>query len=1367
MVIIISSTAKAQWNTQSPIPTNHSISGIGAPSSNRVYIATDNNSFDNSGSLFESTDGGNNWIAREVPVGSSSPFYGLFFLDSQNGWLYGNENYRTTDGGTTWSQLPFLGSTYFMKFYSQSFGLTTGNFGAYISRDGGLTWNTSPNDIYSFDFIDSQIGLGVSANGIYKTTDAGLTFTIVKTGAAESVKYLSSTVVVGIVDSMFVRSTDGGENWTTGNTADGRNNLVKVSNDIVLAWGRAGTFTDYDDRVFRSTDAGQTWDDLGEIMNVSAYSGSLAFSVTSPLNISSTDGAGNMFHSIDAGLNWSQVFTTPGGVLPNYLSSAVPFFADAQTGYFGYGPGFIIKTTDAGASWFQVSSGSGNSLSDMDRFANGDLIAVGENGTILRKVNGSSRWTIQLSVTQTNFKAVQVIGTSDVVAVDDAGKVFSSTDGGINWAGAGSIPQDLLAAEDINFTTLQDGWVIGQGYTSGALYHTTNGGSSWTAVTDFMGYYNSIDVQGSNIWVSNPGAAIYYRSTDNGNTWTEGSLPGQPYQIQDMDFYNESVGYAIGFAGQAFRSSDGGITWQTLPTPNQVDQLTDIYLVGQNELWISTNSNSVYYTANAGQSWAILNTGSQGFGLFTSVVANATGDAWAAGYQGFIEHFTGPPPPPLNQLPTASFNYNAYGLTIDFIDASSDIDGSIVSWNWSFGDGLFSTEQNPSHTYDTADTYIVWLNVTDDDGDTDSTLRIISVQPNPGGVFGDFVEVTPLDSVFITPQEEDFWVITTAPADFDIDGDLDIAVLGYYVVYNQSAEARLLMLVNNGPLDSVEWSFNYVNVPLGNLTTGESDMAWGDADGDGDLDLVVGSDDVTVIYRNDAGLLNLTDTVLPGYWEANSQAEFDLKSITWVDFDNDADLDLFIPSAFDMISFSFRTALMRNDGINGTGGFNFIEVDSVFPPTKHASSMWADFDNDTDLDLLLVNMVPNSTEGFIKRYRNEGNGSFFSENILDSLTVEHGEAQWGDYDNDGDLDILVAGNLTDGNGNYTLALRIYNNENDAYTPIEVISCVPCEGWFDLTAATWADYDSDGDIDILLAGNYNSGSNIEGRARIYTNNGNGVFTDSGNELPAPRASGDRGGTFSWLDLDSDGDLDYFIAGQYFVPGGNGLVEAQMHVYRNDTPALNNAPLTPTDLNATIQIDSTVLLSWTASSDDHTPTPAITYDIVVIRKGTHTPTRPGDFYNSYPVSTLTRLPEPGNISAVTEWSLTGLTDGQYEWRLRAVDAAYVGSTIAIGLFNIGTTDVETENNLPGVYSLAQNYPNPFNPSTMINYSIPNGGLVVLKIYNAIGEEVATLVNEYQQVGYYSTNFDAKNLSSGIYFYKLQVGGFVETKKMTLLK
>ena len=147
ILFLCASSVLAQWNTQSPVPTYLDVRGIGAPSAQRVFIATDDNSFDNSGALFESNDGGATWVQRNIPFSLGDPFYGLFFLDNQNGWAYGNDNYRTTDGGTIWTQLPFLGSTYFMKFYSSNFGLATGNFGQYISRDGGLSWEPSPNDI--------------------------------------------------------------------------------------------------------------------------------------------------------------------------------------------------------------------------------------------------------------------------------------------------------------------------------------------------------------------------------------------------------------------------------------------------------------------------------------------------------------------------------------------------------------------------------------------------------------------------------------------------------------------------------------------------------------------------------------------------------------------------------------------------------------------------------------------------------------------------------------------------------------------------------------------------------------------------------------------------------------------------------------------------------------------------------------------------------------------------------------------------------------------------------------------------------------------------------------------------------------------
>jgi hypothetical protein len=621
---------------------------------------------------------------------------------------------------------------------------------------------------------------------------------------------------------------------------------------------------------------------------------------------------------------------------------------------------------------------------------------------------------------------------------------------------------------------------------------------------------------------------------------------------------------------------------------------------------------------------------------------------------------------------------------------------------------------------------------------------------NSGAVFGDFTEISPADSLFVTPPDEDFWVIATASADYDYDGDIDIAVLGYYVVYNVSVEDKLILMRNEGSAGPEEWNFTYINVPLGTLTTGSSDMAWGDADGDGDFDLALGTDWNTVIYRNDEGTLVMTDTSLPGYWEDNSQAYFNLKSITWTDYDNDGDNDLLIPSVVDFNSLLYRTALMRNNGPDGTGGWVFTEVDSVFAPTMHAQSSWADYDGDGDLDLLLVNIAPIYDEGFIRRYRNDGNGVFTGEDILGSLSIEHGEVQWGDYDGDGDLDILVAGNIRELNGSFTpMALRLYRNDNENFIPIEVIPDPYGQGWVDFTAATWADYNSDGAMDILLAGHYNSGVEIEGRARIYLND-NGVFTDSGNELPAPHASGDRGGTFSWLDIDVDGDLDYYIAGEYFVPGGNGLVEAQMHLYRNDAPGQNFAPSTPTGLTFTQVSDSSVLLSWIPGTDDKTPANALTSDLKLFR-------------DNLPVSLPGRIPEPGNVSAGSEWLYTGLQPGAYSWVLSTVDAAYLGSPVATGEFNLTALPVHENGGAVNGYSLSQNYPNPFNYQTAIRYAIPREDVVSIRVYNMQGIEVLKLVNEKKPAGTYIVNMDAASLADGVYYYTFSAGDVSQSRKM----
>ena len=89
------------------------------------------------------------------------------------------------------------------------------------------------------------------------------------------------------------------------------------------------------------------------------------------------------------------------------------------------------------------------------------------------------------------------------------------------------------------------------------------------------------------------------------------------------------------------------------------------------------------------------------------------------------------------------------------------------------------------------------------------------------------------------------------------------------------------------------------------------------------------------------------------------------------------------------------------------------------------------------------------------------------------------------------------------------------------------------------------------------------------------------------------------------------------------------------------------------------------------------------------------------------------------------------------------------------------------LPIQFELAQNYPNPFNPSTTIRFSIPQSSNVTLKIFNTLGQEVSTLINQNMESGVHTINFDASQLNSGIYFYRLDADQFSQVRKMTLIK
>jgi hypothetical protein len=269
------------------------------------------------------------------------------------------------------------------------------------------------------------------------------------------------------------------------------------------------------------------------------------------------------------------------------------------------------------------------------------------------------------------------------------------------------------------------------------------------------------------------------------------------------------------------------------------------------------------------------------------------------------------------------------------------------------------------------------------------------------------------------------------------------------------------------------------------------------------------------------------------------------------------------------------------------------------------------------------------------------------------------------------------------------------------------------------------------------------------------------------------------------------LDVLIQGTSFVSGVT-MVDFGVNITVNSV-VINSS----TRLIANISVDSTATLGPRAVAVAN-PSPG--GGIAVLTNGFVVGTNPVPTLSSVSPSTARRLDRldvsfrgtnfiPGVtivdlgpeilINTVTVDSWTGLTANVTVSATAALGArtVYIGNPppgggyadLAAGftVTNAPQVSVSEPAGLPAVFTLQQNYPNPFNPSTIIRYGLPRNAFVKLVVYNTLGEQVALLLNEDQEAGYHEVKFDAAGLSSGVYFYRMQSGAYVGTKKLILTK
>ncbi|MBC8447193.1 MAG: VCBS repeat-containing protein [Chloroflexi bacterium] len=362
-----------------------------------------------------------------------------------------------------------------------------------------------------------------------------------------------------------------------------------------------------------------------------------------------------------------------------------------------------------------------------------------------------------------------------------------------------------------------------------------------------------------------------------------------------------------------------------------------------------------------------------------------------------------------------------------------------------------------------------------------------------------------LAPIAIWDSAETDFTTSVAWGDVDGDGDLDLAVGNYRYQPNR------LYRNDEGTLSTSEvWS---------SLEEDYSEsVAWGDVDGDGDLDLAVGNVyGYNRLYRNAMGTLNASTS-----WES---AEVGLtESVAWGDYDGDGDLDLAV------VNLGASNRLYRNDGgtLNVNAVWNSTETDMAY------SVAWGDYDGDGDLDLVVGNDGPN------RLYRNDGNVLTASAVWSSAEADDTRSIVWGDVDGDGDLD-LAAGNL-DAPG------HLYRNDGGVLTASAIWTSAEAD---QTEGVAWGDYDGDGDLD-LVAGNW-------GPNRLYRND-RGTLTASAVSVSV---EDDYASSVAWGDYDADGDLDLAV--------GNHRKPNQL--YRND-----GGTLTASAVWSSVEADPTSSVAW---------------------------------------------------------------------------------------------------------------------------------------------------------------------------------------------
>ncbi|HRG60089.1 MAG TPA: YCF48-related protein [Bacteroidia bacterium] len=395
------------------------------------------------------------------------------------------------------------------------------------------------------------------------------------------------------------KTTDGGNNWV---------NLYNVPNrsfrDIHFPNDSIGYIVGYPSFVAKTTDYGDTWQDISSIGILSGTLTSVSFLNSDTGFVGKTTTTAAMFKTENGGLTWSQVFGYGG-----QACYTIKFLNDTL-GYAGAYNSRIFRTTNGGATWAQQTTFQTNEEVTAIDFADSTHGVAVTNSYVYRTSNGIN-WSGPF-VGGPNFISAAFSPNGSLVLGDSYGGLRTASNFGTSYVNSNS-QSGLFNFKRIKFADAQNGWVMGEGYN---FLKTTNGGATWTSTnpTYYVDYVNDMAVLSPNKVVivagdiNNSGSKVI-TTTNGGSTYTEQVLSTNG--LNAVSFPSATNGYIVGNSGVAFKTTNGGTSYTPITT-GITNNHTEVFFVTNQLGFVVSEWGDIRKTINSGNTWSQLNISGMG-----------------------------------------------------------------------------------------------------------------------------------------------------------------------------------------------------------------------------------------------------------------------------------------------------------------------------------------------------------------------------------------------------------------------------------------------------------------------------------------------------------------------------------------------------------------------------------------------------------------------------------------------------------------------------------------------------------------------------------------------------------------------------------